>query len=220
MDDRDGAVRRHQQGGDRPPDDIGAAEHDRLGTRQVGMHAAQQMQAPLRRAGYQRRKPAPQPPDIQRMKPVHILVRVDGCDDRAGIDRRRQGQLDQYPVHPVVAVQPVDLGKQGRLRYVGRQPVVEGGEPGGGASAALAVDVDLAAGVFADENRREAGDDVAFATQFGRGRGHPLAQFRGDRLAADNPCRCHALLPGAGPRCLIGSPAAKRRAGFASAADP
>jgi hypothetical protein len=50
--------------------------------------------------------------DIQRMKAVHVLVRVDRLDRRLRGDPRRQGKLHQDAVHRRIGVQPRDPGDQ------------------------------------------------------------------------------------------------------------
>ena len=106
MDKCYGAIGGQQQRGQRPADNRRAAEHDRFHARQIGMNAAQQDHAACGGAGHQTGLPVPQPPDIDRVKAVDILGRIDRTDHRVPIGSGGQGQLHEDAVNPLVGVQP------------------------------------------------------------------------------------------------------------------
>ena len=78
---------------------------------------------------------------VVRVKSVNILGRVDSLDDGLRVEPARKGKLDQDPVHSIVGVETVDLGRQSRLRNVIWQLAVKGANPHFGGVFSLAPDI-------------------------------------------------------------------------------
>ncbi len=142
----------------------------------------------------------PQAPDIDRVKPVDILLRVDRQDDPMHVDLRRQRQLHEDAVDPFVGVEPGYFGDQGGLAGVARQPPLERAETGGGAGGGFGADIGVAGRVIADQDRGEAGHKIMCCAQLDGGVADASTQFGSDCLAVDNARVSHAVLLPAAPR--------------------
>ena len=88
---------------------------------------------------------------------VHVLLGRDGVDDSLLVNLGGQRQLHQNAVHSGVIRQLLHLGQQGVLRGVGGQVDAAALDAALRTVADLAADVDLAGGVLAHQNDRQAG---------------------------------------------------------------
>ena len=79
-------------------DDVGAADDDGALAREIAEAVLQQHEAAERRARHQALAAGREPPGIDDMEAVDILGRIDGVEDRLGIDLLRQRQLDEDAV--------------------------------------------------------------------------------------------------------------------------
>ena len=176
--DRDGRVRLQEQHRGGPPDDLAAADDDRLLPGRVDAVRGQELHAADGRRGDVERRPEVEVAGVDGMEAVDVLVRRDGVRHLRLVDVPRQRKLHEDPVDLVVRVQLVDEGEHVGLRGVGRQPDVAGVDPRLGRCLVLPRDVDVRGRVVADEHRRE--PDVAELRDLARDvRADPL----GERLS-------------------------------------
>src|SRR5438094_3705957 len=96
-------------------------------------------------------------PDIDRVKTVNVLRRIERRDDPARIDALRQWQLDEDAVDPLIDVQFRDQLEDIVVTGRGGQAKFERGDPRRSAGASLVADIDLARRILADEDRGETG---------------------------------------------------------------
>ncbi len=212
MRNRHGGIFVEQQLQQRTPDQIGAADHDRVHALERGMHAPGQDDAAERRARRQRRKSAGKPAGIVRMQPVDILGGIDGVDDGFGMKRFRQRQLHQNAVHQRIAVEPRDQRQQIGLRDVGRQHMLERRHAGFLRLLVLAADIDLACGIVADQYHRKTRRQPALALHARNLSGDAGAKLGGNALSIDDPGRhfvTYSLIIPTSPRSVL---ATSRRA--------
>ena len=119
MRQRDGAAFLGQQLRHRLADDVRPPDHHRVEPRQIAELILEQHQAPERRARHEAVQPGRQPPGIDRVEAVDILVGVDPRGDDALVDMIGQRQLDEDAVDRPVGVERVDQREQIVLRRVG-----------------------------------------------------------------------------------------------------
>jgi hypothetical protein len=144
------------------------------------------------------------------MEAVDVLVRVDRQQDVGGDDLPGQRQLDQDAVHRAILVEPVDQLQQLVLAGAGRQAMVEALHAELGGDPALALDVDLARRIVADQDGGEAGLD-ALRHQLGDAFADAGAQAGGEGLAVDQASFSHA--PRSIARCAGRSRLTRPRSG-------
>jgi hypothetical protein len=82
-----------QQHRHRLADDIGSADDNRILAAEVAELSAEQLEAPQRCAWDKAMKPDRQPPGIDGVEAVDILVRIDAGNDVVAVDVGGQGQL-------------------------------------------------------------------------------------------------------------------------------
>src|SRR5260370_13210945 len=186
MDHGDRTIGPDQQRRQGLSNNVRTAEDDRVEAGQVAVYRAKQAQTALRRAGDHGREAAPQPPDIDGVKAVHILGRVDRPDDPMRIDLPRQRQLHQHSVDALIAVELLYFGEEARFRYVARQANVEGDEPSIGAAAAFGPHIYLARRVISYQDGGETRRGPHLAVQTGRSLGDAPAQCGSQRRAIDD----------------------------------
>ena len=112
------------------------------------------------------------------MKAVHVLSGIDGFENALGVDLRREGKLDENAVNGVIVVQVTNEaqhlvggdGGERRVHPTGEAELLAGGD--------LGFDVQLRGGIFAGEDRSQAGTN-AFAVEAG----NFAFQFREDFVA-------------------------------------
>ena len=151
-----------------------------------------QMEAAERRARYQRVEPGRDPADVERMKTVDVLARLERFDHPRRIDLRRQRQLDEDPVDPLVGIELADEIEQLGLRNRVGEIVREAYHSGLGRGAVLRADIDRARRILADEHCRQARRASDALLELGDPCGNLIAD-RGRRgLAVDQPRR-HGL---------------------------
>ena len=97
-----------------------------------------------------------EPPGVERVQPVDVLVRVDRGDDARLVDVRRQRELHEDPVDRVVRVQLLEQLEDLALRRRLGQPVVARLDARLLRGLVLPADVDVRRGIVADEDRRKA----------------------------------------------------------------
>jgi hypothetical protein len=154
------------------------------------MDGPRQHDAGLRRAGRERRQTDRDAADIEGMKPVDVLVRIDRRDHHVRTDLRRQRKLNQNAVYLAIAVEPFEQRQQLGLARRCRQPMVGRPHAGFGGHLLLGADIDLARGIVADQHHREAGNDAMAVGEATDSLHHARAQFGRDGLAVDHG-RCH-----------------------------
>ena len=108
---------------------------------------------------------APQPPDIERVKAVDVLRRIERGDHRLRIDAARQRQLDEDAVDPVVGIEPVDQLEDRRGVGIRRQTDIRTRRSRPRRRRAPCCEHRLARRVVADEDRGEAGGDLMALAQ-------------------------------------------------------
>ena len=188
--DRDGRVGGQQQPGDRHPDQLRAADDDRLRPLQLDPLVAQQLHHPGRRAGHQPRRAVREQAGVERRQPVDVLGRVDRADDRVGVDLVGDRQLDEDPVDLVVGAQPRDqlqqLGLAGRSRRGRGGPIASLPPRRRGACCGCR-------SPRPDRRRRSPSPGSAPGPprrhELGDFAAHPLPHRRRHRLAVDHPRR-------------------------------
>ena len=104
--------------------------------------------------------PDGEPPDIQRVEPVHVLGRIDRLEHGLGADLRRQRKLHQDAVDRRVGVEPADLCQQRRLGGVRGQADGADGDAGLVGGAVLGAHIDSAGGIVADQHHGQAGAET------------------------------------------------------------
>ena len=119
------------------------------------------------------------------MKPVDVLCGVDRRDHLAGIDLRRQRQLDENAVHSRVAIERVDEREQRLPAGRCAEPVIDRAHAALRHHLLLGADIDLARRIVADQHHRETGHQAMLRAEVAHGLGDPRAQRRGKRLAVD-----------------------------------
>ncbi len=91
------------------------------------------------------------------MEAVHVFGGINGFEDALGVHLRRKRKLNQDAVDIVVAIQIFDNGEQIESGHGGRWRDESAGEADLFAGGDFAFDVELRSGIFADEDRGEAG---------------------------------------------------------------
>ena len=125
-------------------------------------------------------------PTVYGVEAVHVLGVVDLLDDHGFIDVRRQRQLHQNAVHPLVGVQPVYQVQEGGLTGPRRKIVVERCDPHRVAGPAFVAHVDSGSAVPPHENRRQPGRAPAAGNAGANLPGNLPLNFPGDGLAIDD----------------------------------
>ena len=194
MADRDRAVGSEQELRHRLADDVGAPDDDRLLPRQVAQFVFQQHHAADRGAGRHRGPAGRESARIDDMEAVDILLGTDRIQDPKRVDLRRQRQLDQNAVDPVVRVQRLDQRQKFRLADPLAETMLEAPHAGLFGRLPLVPDIDAAGRVVADEDDREAGRRAAALRQRAHGGADSHAQSRREALAVDDPCRHRCAL--------------------------
>ena len=189
--DRHRRILGQQQHRRRLAHDVAAADDHRILSRDRQIAALQYLDQTRRRARRQRRLPGLQPPNIHRMKAVHILLRSHRLQQPLRIHLRRQRKLYQNAVDIVAAVQ---LGHQRehlfrRDRFGRRDQVAAQAQFCAGAH--LAAHINLRRRHMPHQHRGQPGLDA-----LRRQRLHLACYFfldrRCDRRAIQLACLCHA----------------------------
>ena len=180
-------VLRQQQLRHRLADQHRAPDHHGVQPVQRGQHLFQQQQAAERRTGHQPRQPGGEPPGIDHMQPVHVLLRIDRGDRRAGVEVFRQRQLHEDAVYRGVGVQRRHQRQQIRLRGLRRQPVFEGPHTRRQRLPPLVADIDLARRVLAHQHHRQAWLQAMLHVKPRHRLGDLAGQPRRVSLAVDDP---------------------------------
>ncbi len=141
-----------QKQGDRLADDVRLADDHRFQAAKIVDDRLQQAHAAERRARHETARARRQPPDIDRVKAVDILQRIDRIEHGAGVDGTGQGQLHQYAVDGGIVVQLLDQVQQVVLGDFRRQTVFQRAHAGLARLGQLAIDVDFAGRVVADQD--------------------------------------------------------------------
>ena len=175
-----------QELGHRLADDVGAAENEGAQALQVAQPVLQHHQAAARRAGHQPLAAGRQPAGVDDVKPVDILVRVDGVEHGGFGNMLRQRKLHQNAVDGRVVVQLLHEGEQRLLVGFRRQLVLEGFQSGFDGRPALVANIDLARRILADQHDGEAGRQAVFRLQDGDLPADGLAEPGGKGLAVDD----------------------------------
>ena len=159
---------------------------------EIAQPILQQHDAAERRAGYEAFLPDAQPPDIDDVEAVHILVRVDRGDHHLLVDMLGQRQLDEDAVHRRIGVEHADQRQQLVLRRRLGQAVGGADHARRLGRLALGTDIDLARRVLADDHHRQPRLAPRRRLESGDQRRHAFTQRRRERLAVDD-VRRHAV---------------------------
>ena len=186
---RDGAIGREQQRRQRPPDDLRTAEHDRLGARKIGRTLSRSsIMQPCGVQGTKARSPLHKRPILSGWNPSTSLA-----GSSAAITARRSMRGAAAAARgcrrPARRVEPGDNRDRIGRASAGRSCSNEA-KPGGGAGARLVADIDWLAGSSPTRTAASPGVKPCCSRSAVGRLGDPLAQFRGDRHAVDQP-RCH-----------------------------
>ena len=134
------------------------------------------------------RRDRAQPADIDRMEAVDVLAGSTASSTCEVSMCLGSGSCTRMPCTDGIGVEPGDQRQQLGLGGVGRQAMIEVRHAELGRDAALALHIDLAGGIVADQHRGEAGLHALGRDQLGDALAHALAQ------AAATPCRRSASL--------------------------
>ena len=176
----------------------------------------------MRRARQRRGLAQHQAAEVDRVQAVGVLGRVHQLQHTLGVQPGGQGQLDDVTVARGVGVQLGDHVLDLLLAGVSGQVAADGQDAHLRAVAVLGVDVHLAAGVIADQHRRQARGPAA-PGQLGYPAGQLVSDRGRGRLAVHDACaHCrHSARPApwspahrpvgppalVGPAALVGPPA-------------
>ena len=111
------------------PDDVRAADDDRVGARERRAGQLEQLHHRLRGRRCERRQPGGEPAEADRARPVDVLAESDplaGLGERQPVGERSQAE---DPVDGAVGRERVEAGEN--RRAVGRQPLLAQLDPGG-----------------------------------------------------------------------------------------
>ena len=103
MADRHGGVLRQQQVRHRLAHDLAAADDDGAASLELDVVLGEQLHAPGRRGGNERRMSEVELAGADGMEAVDVLSRRNEARGGAAVELLRQGELDEDAVHAVVA---------------------------------------------------------------------------------------------------------------------
>ena len=155
--DRDRGVLLHEQERGRHADDRRATDDHGVATGDLDARPAQDLD---RGVGRGRQEPVvaeAQQPGVERVDAVDVLVRIDGVDDGAQADRRRQRHLDDDAIDAGVRVELADRGDDRGLRRLAFELDEAGVDPDLGAAADDLLEVDGRGRVAPDDDDGEPG---------------------------------------------------------------
>ena len=135
--------------------------------------------------------------DVDRVKSVDVLARIDCFDDGAFVDVRRRWGLNKDAMDRWVSVELFDECKQFSLRGGCRQLKLFRVHPKLLAHAVLGADVRAGGGILSDQDHRESGD-VALCLEHFHGCERLGLDLLGDGLAVNERHRCWAVWGGSG----------------------
>ncbi len=152
------------------------------------MDRIDQMAATERRAGHQTTGTRGQRTDIERMKTVHILDRINGGNDPVLVDMFRQGQLHQNAIDHRIGIHLGNQFEQIALRHIGRQAMLDTGHACRFRCLALAADIDLTGRILADQHDRQCGFRHTGCDQIGNSTGDMFANGCRRRFSINQSC--------------------------------
>ena len=123
------------------------------------------------------------------MKPVHILVGMDGGNHLVGIDLGGQRQLHQNPVHRGIGIQLFNQSEQIRLGRFRGQDMFDGSQTRFRGHFDLGAHIDLTGGIIAHQHNRQTGLLSVHALIMGRLSGHFFPQRGRNHFAVNPLCR-------------------------------
>ena len=155
MGDRHRGVGRLQHQGHGLAHQDAAADHHGPFPGGVNAVGAEQRHHPSRRAAAWPRLTFQQPPHVEGVEPIGILLRVDRLKQRPLIQSSRQRQLQQDPIHPGIAIQRPYRPENILGRGVGWQVIAEAGNADASASLFLVGHIHRTGGVIANPKHRQ-----------------------------------------------------------------
>jgi hypothetical protein len=149
---RDRRVLLEQHNGYGLADDVAPADHNGVLAVQLDAVPLEKLHDPGRRARRKRALVHEQLADVQRMEPIHVLIRVDRKQDFPGIDLARQRKLDQDAVDVLALVQLVHEAEQVIFRRLRRELILERRYPQALTGLVLVPHIDLRCRIFTNED--------------------------------------------------------------------
>jgi len=175
-------------------DNFAAADDDGMGAGRRDTGIDQELLAAEGRTGHESGTSLREEPDVDGLKSVYVLERIDRIEDHGLVDLFGQRQLHEDAVHGRIGVQARDEFEELGLGGAGGEGVERTEHSGLFAAFAFAADVDGAGGIVADEDDGEVGGDAG-----GLFEGRDLRrEFRSkslrDSFAVDDACG-HVVSP-------------------------
>ena len=156
MADRHGRVLPDQQECGRHADDGGPTDDDGVPSGDLDPRAAQDLDRGVRGRRQEPVVAEAQQAGVEGMDPVDVLGRIDGVDDLAQPDRRRERHLDDDAVDRRVGVDLVERRDHGRLGRLALELHELGRDADLRAAAQDLLEVDRRWGVTTDDHHRQA----------------------------------------------------------------
>jgi hypothetical protein len=135
--------------------------------------AAKNFHAARGSAGNEAGTAADEAAEIDGMKAVDVLGRIDGFEDALGVHLWRKRELDEDAVNVIIAVEILDDGEEIKSAGGGRRREEGAGKADFRAGGDFAFDIELRCGVFSYKDSGEAGtntgcsENADFVFQFG-----------------------------------------------------
>jgi len=133
-------------------DNVAAAENDGVGTFDLDVIAAQNFHAASGGACNKTGATTDEAAEVDWVKSVDVLGRIDGFEDALGVDLGGKRELNEDAINIIVAIQIIDHGEHVESSYRGRGSKERAREADFFASGNFAFDVKLRCGIFAHED--------------------------------------------------------------------
>ena len=162
MRDRDGGIDAlgHEEEGQRFTHNETASDHDHIGSAGFDPGLAEETDTPTRSAGHKAgRILHHELADIDRMKAIHILARIDEIDDLMFIDLGWRGRLHENSVDGLFRIEITHHLEHFLLGGIHRELDLPGIDSHLPALPDLGIHIDLRSWIFSDQHDRQSGGD-------------------------------------------------------------